>query len=172
MSTLFKGDDDFGNKVTVLLIGVGSAALVVTIYHCIAMGWCNRNRDRDRATSQHGHNSQARENPSSMENSTANLIPLFKYQKGKGLVGDDEETCAICLSEFEEGEELRRLPECMHSYHMACIDMWLYSHSNCPVCRTSAISPQVVFRTMDSQRANVLEDVSMLQNIVVQSRTM
>ncbi|KAF2318731.1 hypothetical protein GH714_010359 [Hevea brasiliensis] len=81
-----------------------------------------------------------------------------------GLGGDDEETCAICLSEFEEGEELRTLPECKHSYHMACIDMWLYSHSNCPVCRTDALSPEPAFRTMNSEGSNAYQDLHMLPN--------
>ncbi|CAN1314225.1 hypothetical protein LINPERPRIM_LOCUS29234 [Linum perenne] len=35
-------DDDFNTKISILLVGVGSPALVVTIYHCIALGWCNR----------------------------------------------------------------------------------------------------------------------------------
>ncbi|KAJ9160098.1 hypothetical protein P3X46_025532 [Hevea brasiliensis] len=156
------GDEDFGNKVTILLIGVGLAALVVTIYHCLAIGW--RNRDQVGRSSQQLNNSQTRESPSSFENSTAHLIPIFKYQKGMGLGGDDEETCAICLSEFEEGEELRTLPECKHSYHMACIDMWLYSHSNCPVCRTDALSPEPAFRTMNSEGSNAYQDLRMLPN--------
>lgn len=43
--------------------------------------------------------------------------------------------CAICLAEFEEGEEVRMLPNCGHAFHMACIDKWLGSHSSCPSCR-------------------------------------
>ncbi|KDP44985.1 hypothetical protein JCGZ_01485 [Jatropha curcas] len=171
-------DDDLDNKVTVLLIGVGSAALVVTIYHCIAMGW--RNRDPARANSQRlrQSNFETNETASGIENSTALLIPAFKYHKGMGLDGGggDEGTCAICLGEFEEGEELRILPECMHSYHVACIDMWLYSHSNCPVCRTDAISPQLLLRmsNVSSEEPTAYDNItSGLQNVVVvQSRNL
>ncbi|KAK6245708.1 zinc finger protein [Theobroma cacao] len=43
--------------------------------------------------------------------------------------------CAICLTEFEVGDEIRVLPQCGHGFHVACIDMWLGSHSSCPSCR-------------------------------------
>ncbi|KAL3732199.1 hypothetical protein ACJRO7_028952 [Eucalyptus globulus] len=115
-------------QLTVLLIGVATAALVVTIYHCSS---------RRRAT-------EALETPSSIENSAIHLIPAHKYQKGDKMVGEDG-VCAICLSEYEEEEELRTLPECMHSFHVPCIDMWLYSHSSCPMCRSDTTpSPQII----------------------------
>ncbi|XWS20823.1 hypothetical protein CRYUN_Cryun30bG0002100 [Craigia yunnanensis] len=43
--------------------------------------------------------------------------------------------CAICLTEFVVGDEIRVLPQCGHGYHVACIDTWLGSHSSCPSCR-------------------------------------
>ncbi|MCO5593690.1 hypothetical protein L7F22_047707 [Adiantum nelumboides] len=43
--------------------------------------------------------------------------------------------CAVCLSEFREGEGLRAIPVCGHCFHVACIDMWLFAHSTCPICR-------------------------------------
>ncbi|CAJ2632000.1 unnamed protein product [Trifolium pratense] len=44
--------------------------------------------------------------------------------------------CAVCLSEFTDGDVCRTLPNCKHHFHSQCIDMWLDSHSNCPLCRT------------------------------------
>ena len=43
--------------------------------------------------------------------------------------------CAICLTEFVVGDEIRVLPQCGHGFHVACIDTWLGSHSSCPSCR-------------------------------------
>ncbi|CAN8327793.1 unnamed protein product [Cochlearia groenlandica] len=43
--------------------------------------------------------------------------------------------CAICLTEFSDGEEIRILPLCGHAFHVACIDKWLTSRSSCPSCR-------------------------------------
>lgn len=48
---------------------------------------------------------------------------------------DDDAVCAICLEEFEEGQQVRHLA-CSHMYHRHCIDPWLQSSSNCcPLCK-------------------------------------
>lgn len=43
--------------------------------------------------------------------------------------------CAICLSEFAAGDKVLVLPQCSHTFHVACIETWLGSHSSCPSCR-------------------------------------
>ncbi|GAA0142323.1 hypothetical protein LIER_03250 [Lithospermum erythrorhizon] len=48
---------------------------------------------------------------------------------------EEAEDCAICLTEYEDGDEIRVLPQCGHGFHVQCIDMWLGSHSSCPSCR-------------------------------------
>jgi hypothetical protein len=42
-------------------------------------------------------------------------------------------TCSICLGEFENGEELRKLP-CEHSFHAECVASWLNVRHTCPLC--------------------------------------
>mmetsp|Transcript_91033 Transcript_91033/g.253454 ORF Transcript_91033/g.253454 Transcript_91033/m.253454 type:complete len:323 (+) Transcript_91033:145-1113(+) len=42
--------------------------------------------------------------------------------------------CAICFELFQEGEYLRILP-CLHRYHVQCVDPWLASRWNCPLCK-------------------------------------
>lgn len=41
----------------------------------------------------------------------------------------------MCLSRFEELDILRLLPKCKHAFHLDCVDIWLVSHSTCPLCR-------------------------------------
>ncbi|XP_057972762.1 RING-H2 finger protein ATL33-like [Malania oleifera] len=58
----------------------------------------------------------------------------IKYQD-ETHVGEYGDECPVCLSPYADGERIRRLSSCKHSFHASCIDKWLYSHSNCPVCR-------------------------------------
>ncbi|XP_052169988.1 RING-H2 finger protein ATL16-like [Diospyros lotus] len=61
-------------------------------------------------------------------------IPTFQFGKA-------EETslnkCVVCLNEFQELDMLRVLPSCGHAFHLDCIDIWLQTNANCPLCRTS-----------------------------------
>lgn len=59
-------------------------------------------------------------------------LPKHSYSsEDAGKLSD----CAICLTEFVTGDELRVLPQCGHGFHVVCIDTWLGSHSSCPSCR-------------------------------------
>ncbi|XP_030471875.1 RING-H2 finger protein ATL66-like [Syzygium oleosum] len=70
--------------------------------------------------------------------------------------------CAVCLGEFEEGDWLKHLPDCAHSFHVACIDTWFQLHSSCPLCRAqvachshvqseSVVSVRNLIRTLDRE---------------------
>ncbi|KAF5466394.1 hypothetical protein F2P56_016320 [Juglans regia] len=63
------------------------------------------------------------------------LASTFKCKKGTGNTSETD--CAVCLTDFEDDEHVRQLPRCKHSFHAPCIDMWLYSHSDCPLCHTT-----------------------------------
>lgn len=64
-------------------------------------------------------------------------FPTLVYSEVKSLkIGKGALECAVCLSEFEDSDELRLLPRCSHVFHPECIDEWLGSHVTCPVCRS------------------------------------
>ena len=53
--------------------------------------------------------------------------------------GEEEEggSCAICLCDFEEGDEVRLLP-CYHEFCKECIDVWIERQglaASCPLCK-------------------------------------
>ncbi|CDP09220.1 unnamed protein product [Coffea canephora] len=80
-----------------------------------------------------------------LESSAISSIPLFVFRADDD--DDDEHNkhgrlseCAICLSSFEDEEMGRKLPRCSHAFHVECIDMWLHSHSTCPICRCPVLT--------------------------------
>mmetsp|Transcript_44997 Transcript_44997/g.104144 ORF Transcript_44997/g.104144 Transcript_44997/m.104144 type:complete len:511 (+) Transcript_44997:87-1619(+) len=46
--------------------------------------------------------------------------------------------CMVCLGDFEQGVECRRL-RCGHAFHRQCVDEWLQRSPVCPVCKTEPI---------------------------------
>ncbi|XP_004715945.1 E3 ubiquitin-protein ligase RLIM [Echinops telfairi] len=52
---------------------------------------------------------------------------------------DALKTCSVCITEYTEGNKLRKLP-CSHEYHVHCIDRWLSENSTCPICRRAVLT--------------------------------
>lgn len=72
-----------------------------------------------------------------LDQSVIDSIAVFKYKAGEGLIDGME--CSVCLNEFTEDDSLRLLPKCSHAFHVPCIDTWLQSHKNCPICRAPIV---------------------------------
>lgn len=129
--------DDGGKGINFLflaLAGTICAAIAISLYRCAASGCPGRRRPPAAIAGARADITY----DSSLQHSSVQLIPAYTYTKGIGVGVGDDKTCAVCLCEFKEGEELRALPECLHSFHVPCIDMWLFSHTNCPLCRADA----------------------------------
>ncbi|KAJ0615972.1 putative transcription factor C2H2 family [Helianthus annuus] len=63
-------------------------------------------------------------------------LPVVKFSE---LV-DPPESCAVCLYEFDASDEIRRLTNCRHIFHMSCLDRWMdHDQKTCPLCRTPFI---------------------------------
>ncbi|XP_071735343.1 RING-H2 finger protein ATL8-like [Rutidosis leptorrhynchoides] len=92
-----------------------------------------------------GSTATTRRNPSlptankGIKKKIVEALPKFVYEKEKHSGEDTGKLaavdCAICLSEYADGDEIRVLPQCGHGFHVGCIDLWLSSHSSCPTCR-------------------------------------
>jgi len=45
-------------------------------------------------------------------------------------------SCSICISDFEQGEQVCLLPKCGHAFHKDCIKQWLTEKKQCcPLCQ-------------------------------------
>lgn len=120
----------FLNDHKFFFFAFGCAAFIVTMYHCLLSIFCHpRQLDFIEQPQQ----------ATGLGEVDIRNIPTHKY-----ITCDKspKEECPVCLSEFEEGEDLRTLPKCLHTFHVVCIDLWLYSHPNCPTCRTDA-TPEI-----------------------------
>ncbi|KAI3847007.1 hypothetical protein MKW92_019949 [Papaver armeniacum] len=52
----------------------------------------------------------------------------------------DQDSCAICLCEYEGRDEIRELMNCRHIFHESCLDRWMFSNqTTCPLCRTCLV---------------------------------
>lgn len=103
-----------------------------------------------------------------LEASRIHLLPISQFKKNEEFesTASFNTECAVCLGEFEEGELIKQLPNCNHSFHSSCIDAWFRDHSSCPLCRLQISSFSLDFSTPDSSlgmletlgRENVLRE--------------
>ena len=71
-------------------------------------------------------------------------IPTLKFHpsmaEGKEM-NHTEVRCQVCQCEYEDQEELRRLP-CGHCFHTECVDQWLKTQDTCCFCKKSILSEE------------------------------
>ncbi|XP_061362090.1 RING-H2 finger protein ATL34-like [Gastrolobium bilobum] len=87
-----------------------------------------------------GSGRRSQNEPRGLNQEVIDTFPTFLYSNVKDLkIGKGTLACAVCLNEFQDDETLRMIPKCSHVYHPTCIDVWLSSHSTCPVCRANLV---------------------------------
>lgn len=60
-------------------------------------------------------------------------LPIVRLSQGDASADGTFGSCAVCLTDFQEGDRLRRLP-CGHHFHRHCVDVWLVRCDRCPLC--------------------------------------
>ena len=65
-------------------------------------------------------------------------LALHTEIRNYGLDLNGETTCAICMNDFDENENVRLL-QCGHYFHANCVDQWLERSESCPLCRQSIV---------------------------------
>ncbi|RVX12273.1 RING-H2 finger protein ATL65 [Vitis vinifera] len=109
--------------------------------------------------------------PYGLDESVIKTIPLSLYTaKGLSKHGfvDDSRDCAVCLLEFEDNDCVRVLPVCSHAFHVDCIDIWLRSHANCPLCRAGIFRHESPFIPVMAARIRPSLDDAILESILLE----
>ncbi|GAB2273057.1 hypothetical protein Dimus_007865 [Dionaea muscipula] len=180
----FSSNNDSGTHLSPLvmvILGIMASALLLVSYYAIISKFC-RNTEPGRRQSQE-HHAEEIENAdglllepwfvasTGLDESVIKSISVCNYRRGDGLIESTD--CCVCLGEFEEYETLRLLPKCRHAFHVICIDTWLKSHSNCPLCRASVVSPCVqpidsfTRQTNDPQNHNSMPENELENDLIV-----
>lgn len=163
-------DDDSSSfqfsPLIIAVIGILASTFILVTSYTIFSRFC-RLRGGGRTndpTSQNAVNNnelaQVSSSSSGLDETLIKSITVCKYKKSGVLVEGSD--CSVCLSEFEENENLRLLPKCNHAFHLPCIDTWLKSHSTCPLCRsnisfTRDSNPTILMEAPASMNMNALE---------------
>ncbi|XP_062222367.1 E3 ubiquitin-protein ligase Os04g0590900-like [Phragmites australis] len=170
------GDDSSSptfSPLVIAIIGVLASAFLLVAYYTIISKYCGtfsslRNRvfrsgrgggGGDGGGVHGGSRSQEPWNAvlsDGLDETLINKITVCKYKRGDGFV--DSTDCSVCLGEFRDGESLRLLPKCSHAFHLYCIDTWLKSHSNCPLCRCNIAFVTVGVVSPEPERPATRED--------------
>lgn len=138
-------DDDSGtpfSPLIIAIIGVLASAFLLVSYYTIVTRYCRRRHDQSRGVEAAGNRDESSQDQwqvgqDGLDEALIKTITVCKYKKGDGLIEGTD--CAVCLSEFQDNESLRLLPKCSHAFHLPCIDTWLKSQSNCPLCRANVV---------------------------------
>ncbi|KAI3973967.1 hypothetical protein MKX01_030543 [Papaver californicum] len=174
----FSDDDSSGTNfspLVIAIIGILASAFLLVSYYTVISRYCGNLGSSNTRTNSDQNNNESNENQelanqepwqipnTGLDEALIKTITVCKYSKIDGFI--DGTDCSVCLSEFQEDESLRLLPKCSHAFHLSCIDTWLKSHANCPLCRANIVctSPAPLSSFQDSSSSQVCEQGEELQ---------
>ena len=122
--------DTNGKAKLVAIVALSTVAIIVALSYLYDRWHRRRSRNMVSLANNPSH--------TGLDPAVVKTLPVFTFSDA---THKDPTECAVCLSEFEEGESGRVLPGCKHAFHVECIDMWFHSHSTCPLCRSLVEPP-------------------------------
>ena len=147
----------FKSPAFIALVTLLCVAVLLLLHHCVLVACCCRGGGAERRRRrQHHHRRGGAEGEEdgdeeeagvsvevSATTSRTHLVVqasaaasspavVCRYRKEEAW---KEPTCAVCLADFDDGEPVRVLPECLHYFHADCIGTWLRGSTSCPMCR-------------------------------------
>uniref|UniRef100_A0A0D6R5Y0 RING-type domain-containing protein n=1 Tax=Araucaria cunninghamii TaxID=56994 RepID=A0A0D6R5Y0_ARACU len=79
-------------------------------------------------------------------------VVAFRSFAERGCGIDEDPMCTVCLSTFEDADEIRELCNCCHVFHRNCLDKWIdIDQKTCPLCRSPLLSERERVATEEGQ---------------------
>ncbi|KAL5572268.1 hypothetical protein UlMin_021865 [Ulmus minor] len=167
--------DDLSSSVIIT-----HAAVLIALMRW-ALFWALRNRTTlfsfSSSNFQENPTFQENENPSASSSSSSS-IQFIRESLSLTTFGEITErlpsdcqwdTCAVCLNQLKNRDEVRELRNCCHVFHKDCLDRWLdhdhdhhqETHKTCPLCRapflTQAQSQSLIWAESRAQPSWAVE---------------
>ncbi|KAI5004458.1 hypothetical protein ZWY2020_031701 [Hordeum vulgare] len=135
----------FGRAMSMVItvIGVAIGVLFLLLFFCAYITQCRLVEDHDAAQgSSAAPGGLFRRGKRGLDPAVVATFPIVPYREIKAhKIGSGALECAVCLTEFEDADDLRLLPHCSHAFHPDCIDPWLETRTTCPLCRADLEKP-------------------------------
>lgn len=96
------------------------------------------------------------------------MIKTKKLKKNDELI-KNQESCAICIDDFEATGVVMELP-CKHNFHKKCIEPWIITKGTCPMCKVN-IFQQLGLQTSEDAEAGGTSSSNNHNNNSSNSRT-
>lgn len=126
-----------GNALIIISILFCAVLLFLAFNSIIRFLLCASCPSSSNSNSNDDEESQNKEKMAAMKDEISPTTTMV-FSKDMKLAGAAAE-CAICLSDFLEGDGIRVLPACNHGFHVKCVEKWLALRCSCPTCRRSAL---------------------------------
>jgi predicted transport protein len=55
----------------------------------------------------------------------------------KQKIKEIQETCHICIADYEQTDDIYFLSTCEHIFHKDCLSEWFNKQKKCPLCKVA-----------------------------------
>lgn len=114
--------------------------------------WSSLRLRTARLSTIHNNNNNNNNNVSTCElglkKEVREMLPIIVFKESFSV---KDTQCSVCLGDYQAEDKLQQIPVCGHTFHMDCIDLWLATHTTCPLCRLSLLASRASDEPTENQ---------------------